>query len=89
MSTAEKRTALYRLIDEADETFIEAAYLLLANKQAKDEDPIVGYETDGTPVRASDFLDEAEIAIAEAKAGKGISVEELEKRSEQWLARTR
>ena len=90
MSTVEMRAEVHQMIDEIDSPLLEAIHAMLGTyKKRQEEDTIIGYETDGTAVTASVFLEQAEIAIAEAKAGKGITVEELEKRSEQWLARIR
>jgi hypothetical protein len=83
MTNLEIKTELHRLIDQVDERFLKALYLMVSSYQA--EDPI-GYKTDGTPIFGSALgreLDE------EAKKGQYISVEELEKRSEQWMKGTK
>jgi len=89
MSAVEIRADLIQRITNMDERFLKAMHLMAVAYDKKNEDPILGYETDGTAVTTSIFLEQAEVAIAEAKAGKGISVEELEKRTEEWLARTK
>ncbi len=88
MSAVEMRQEVHQLIDQIDARLLEAVYAMLGT-YVKTEDPILGYETDGTPVTASAFLKQAEEAVAEAKAGKGISVEELRNRSTEWLNRMR
>ena len=73
-----------------DESFLKAVHSML-NTYIKEQETaaIVGYQTDGTAVTASAFVKQAEAAVASAKTGSGMSVEELEKQSEQWLARTK
>jgi hypothetical protein len=89
MNAVELRNDLHQLIDQLDERFLKAVYAMISVYQADDKDPILGYETDGTPVTVSAFIKQAESAVAEAKKGKAISVEELEKRSKEWLGRTK
>lgn len=89
MSAVEMREQVHELIDQLDDRLLEAVYAMLETYMQKEEDPVLGYETDGTPVTASVFLEQAEEAVAEAKAGKGITVEELRNRSEEWLNRMR
>lgn len=75
-------------IQEKDQGLFKAVHALLGTYAQEKNDAVLGYETDGTPVTASDFIVQAEIAVAEAKEGKGISVDELRKRSTEWLNRT-
>ena len=89
MSAVEMHQEVHQLIDQIDDRLLEAVYAMLGTYVKKEEDPVLGYETDGTPVTASVFLEQAEEAVAEAKAGKGITVEELRNRSEEWLNRMR
>ncbi|MEL6658811.1 MAG: hypothetical protein AAFY48_01545 [Bacteroidota bacterium] len=89
MSAVEMREEVHQLIDQIDDRLLKAVYAMLGTYVKKEDDPVLGYETDGTPVTASTFLEQAEKAVAEAKEGKGITVEELRKRSEEWLNRTR
>ena len=89
MSAAEMREEVHQLIDLLDDQLLEAVYVMLGAYIKKEEKIIIGYNTDGTPVTASAFLEQAEKAIADAKADKGVSVEELRNISEEWLNRMR
>ncbi|MBE2207222.1 MAG: hypothetical protein IAE84_06535 [Saprospiraceae bacterium] len=92
MSTIELRTQLHHLIDQLDDRFLKAVHSMVSVYQkedsALDDDPVLGYETDGTPVTASVFIEQAQKALSEAKEGKGLSVEEFTIISEQWLEPT-
>lgn len=91
MSTAEIRAEIDRCLSLIkDERFLKVVHSML-NTYIKEQggDPVIGYEADGTGLTASVFIEQAEAAVAAAKGGSGISVEELDKQSEQWLARTR
>lgn len=87
MSTAEIKLEISRYLQKVeDERFLKVVHSMLATYVEGSEDPILGYETDGTPVALSEVLEQCEQVMAE---GKGISLEELEKRADQWLSRTK
>lgn len=87
MSAAEIKTQIGQYLQKVeDERFLKVVHSMLATYVEEAEDPIIGYEVDGTPVTAKEVIEQSEQAIAE---GKGISVEELEKRADQWLSRTK
>ncbi len=52
MSTVEIRAELHQLIDQVDERFLKAMHLMVSAYQS--ENPIIGYEIDGTPVYAKE-----------------------------------
>lgn len=86
MSTIEIRAELHKLIDQIDERFLKAVYSMVSVYQG--EEPI-GYKTDGTPILGSILGKELDKEVENAEQGQYISVEELEKRSKQWMARTK
>jgi hypothetical protein len=69
-----------------DERFLRALYLMVSAYQ--EEEPL-GYKMDGTPIFGSVLGKELDREVEEAKQGRYISVEELEKRSKQWMERTK
>lgn len=89
MSTAEKRVHAHKLIDRMDDEFFDALYGLMETYMRKQENAILGYTVMGEPVRVGDFLKQAEEAVRRAKAGEGVTVDEMKKRSEEWLANTK
>lgn len=85
MSTAEKRETLRQKIDELDEKFIEAIYAIVEAYEEKEEDPIIGYDIEGNPKRASVmkkiYNEQVKNAI---EKGEFITIEDLEKEMETW-----
>ena len=85
MTSSDIRLELHQLIDRVDDQFVQAVHAIVKAYIKKDE--VIGYEPDGKPVMASQFIEESNQAIERVKQGKeGISVEELEKRSRAWLS---
>ena len=86
MSAAEIRAEIDRCLGLVEnERFLRVVHPMLDTYIREQEtEPVVGYETDGSGVSASAFVEQAEAAVATAaRAGSGISAEELDKQSEQ------
>ena len=90
MSTVKMRAKVHQMIDEVDNTLLEAIHAMLETYQKRQEgDSVTGYELDGTPVTASMLEEQADEAMDQVARGEYITLEELEKESEEWLKRTR
>ena len=89
MSQKEKRAYAHELIDRVDDEFFDAIFQLMETYVRKQDAHIIGYSPSGEPIMVSAFLEEAEEQVRKAKAGEGISIEELKKRSTQWLNRSK
>lgn len=92
MSAVEIRAEIDSLLDKVqgqNESFLKVVHSMLSTYVQGQEDPIIGYETDGTPVTASAFLEQADEAMAAVERGEYITLEELEKESEEWLNPTK
>ncbi|MEM9261098.1 MAG: hypothetical protein AAGA62_15755 [Bacteroidota bacterium] len=89
MSTIDMRTESQQILERIDERFLAAVYALLRTYDEPSQEPIVGYEIDGTPVTASRFLQQADEAMAAVDRGEYTTIEELEEESKKWLERTR
>lgn len=87
MSVTEQRSQAPELLDQLNDEFFSAVYALLETYVRQQQEPIVGYTTKGEAVTARQFVAEADAAVDAAKAGKSITIQELEKRSEEWLSR--
>ena len=90
MSTVEMRAEVHEMIDDVDGVLLEAIHAMLdtyTKRQA--EDPIVGYEIDGTAITLSTLERQADEAMAQVARGEYITLAELEKESEEWLTRTK
>jgi len=82
MGTAELRKEVHRYIDRADERFLKMVNALA--KSYEEEEVIVGYRTDGTPITPQDLKERAKAASKRVKSGQYITQEELEKGVENW-----
>ena len=89
MSATEIRAEVHQMIDEVDNNLLEAIHAMLGTYKKGQEDPVVGYEIDGTPITISTLERQADEAVAQVERGEYITLEELEKESEEWLTRTK
>lgn len=87
MSITDMRTESHQILDRIDERFLAAVHALLRTYDQPNEETIVGYTSQGEAVTAKQFVEEADAAVEAAKAGRSISIQELEKRSKEWLER--
>jgi hypothetical protein len=86
MSTVEIRSEINLFLDQVDEGFLKVVHSMLnAYVREKVEDPIIGYDIEGNPKRASVMK---KIYDAEVKAAiendEFITLEDLEKEAETW-----
>jgi hypothetical protein len=93
MSAVEIKAEINRYLELVeDERFLKVVHSMLdtyLKESIGEDDPIIGYEVDGTPITASTFLKQAEESMAEVERGEYTTLEELEKESEEWLNRTK
>ena len=92
MSAVELRTEIDSLLDvvqNKNESFLKVVHSMLSTYAQELDDPVLGYETDGTPLTASAFLKQADEAMAAVEQGDYVTLEELEKESEEWLKPTK
>ncbi len=84
MSTTELRTEVHHLIDQIDDHFLTVVYAMLDTYVQQEEEGIIGYELDGTPMTA-EYARVAYRARLEAmNNGKATSLEDLKKGVEPW-----
>ena len=89
MTATEQRNHFPELLAKVDDEFLSTVYAMLETYVRKQQEPVVGYTVSGEGLTVSEFIADADAAVAGAKAGEGISVAELRKRSEGWLARSK
>jgi hypothetical protein len=82
MNTEALKKELHNYIEKADTRFLKMVHALA--KSYKDEEDIVGYEIDGTPITKEVLIKEAREASAQVKSGNYISQEDLEKEVKNW-----
>jgi hypothetical protein len=84
MSAIELREEINRYLNQVDEGFLKVVHSMLDTYVREKDDPIIGYEIDGTAVRASEARRQFIADIEAAKRGEYITLEDLEKESETW-----
>jgi phospholipid N-methyltransferase len=67
-----------------DESFLKVVHSRLDTYVKEQEDPIIGYEIDGTPVRASVAREELLADVEAAKKGEYITLEDFRKEVDTW-----
>jgi hypothetical protein len=82
MSALELKTELHQLIDQVNDNGVLRAIQTILQKQVeKDEGAI---DSRGKSLSLKAFIKKIEKAEAEVKAGKYVTIAQLEKESEKW-----
>lgn len=90
MTQVQIRSEVHQMVDRLDETLLAAIHSMLETyEQKKEEDSIVGYDLNGLPLRASLLKEELLQELEGVEKGHFITIEDLEKKSEQWLTATK
>ncbi|HOY19497.1 MAG TPA: hypothetical protein PLC89_19460 [Haliscomenobacter sp.] len=90
MTQVQIRSEVHQMVDRLDETLLAAIHSMLQTyEQKKEDDPIVGYDLNGLPLRASLLKEELLQELEGVEKGHFITIEDLEKKSEQWLTATK
>ncbi len=90
MSTIDLKAQVHSQIDELDEGFLKVIYAMLKTyKEQQQADPIIGFDVDGKPKRASTMQTELRKEVETARNGKYTTIEDLNKESEKWLKSTK
>ncbi|MDX2069664.1 MAG: hypothetical protein SFV55_14645 [Haliscomenobacter sp.] len=84
MGTTELRTEVHHLIDQIDDHFLTVVYAMLDTYVQQEEEGVIGYELDGTPVMAEYARVAYRSRLEAMNNGKATSLEELKKEIEQW-----
>lgn len=90
MDVIELKTQVHQQIDELDDTFLKVIHAMLKtyNEEQK-RNPIVGFDVDGKPKRASTMKIELRKEVEAAQNGRYTTIEDLKKKSEKWLTSTK
>jgi len=91
MSALEIRTEIKNYLEQIkDESFLKVVHSMLntyVNEQM--EDPVVGYDMDGTPLYASEAKKLFEEDLKAVEQGEYITREDLRKEAATWLKPTK
>ncbi len=83
MNLVEKRDYIHSHLHQVDEEIVNAVYSKI-HSRIKNENSIVGYEPSGKPIYKNEFIARIKESEAEIERGEYLTIEELEKESEQW-----
>lgn len=91
MSTVEMRDKVHQMIDEVDNTLLEAIHAMLETYQKRQEDdPVASYDAvTGTPRTASELTSILDEEAAAVRRGEFTTFEDFQKESAQWDQRTK
>jgi len=82
MATLDLRQSVLEYVKKADNRFLRLVMAMAENYHEKDE--IVAYTVDGKPLTLEQYNQELLDAEGEIKRGETVTVEELEKESDNW-----
>lgn len=85
------RSEIIATVARLDKSFLRVVHSMLVTyneEQELNEDELVGYEIDGTPIKKEDFLEEADRIVDEMENGKETPASEVYKKIESWLKPT-
>jgi len=72
---------------KADASLLRIVHSMMrayAVERALQEDPIVDYDEEGVPIRASQFTKEADAIVEEMKDGKFVTLDDLKEKKVTW-----
>jgi len=79
MSNAEIKTEIIQYLDKVkDESFLKVVHSMLNTYLQQQEDPIIGYDTEGNAVRASEARRQFEEDLEGVKQGQYTTLEDFE-----------
>jgi len=85
MTTIDMKTQIHEYIEQANDELVAAIHTILNQHITQKPDAILGYSTNGEPIRAEEALERYENSVKEFEAGNFITIEELDKKSQIWL----
>ncbi len=88
MTALQLKKAVHDYVDNLDNNFLQIIHSMLET-HAQQTDPVIGYDTDGTPLRASEMKKLYEQDMKDMENGDFITLEELRKESAEWMNATK
>lgn len=83
MNVVEKRDFIHSHLHEVGEEIVNEVYSKIHSKVRK-YNPIVGHKPSGEPILKDAFIAKIKESEAQIERGEYLTIEELEKESEQW-----
>ena len=84
MSATQIKEEIVAYLDEVDESLLKAVHAMLSTYTNEEEDPIIGYDVEGTPMRASEAKVEFQKRVEAVQAGQFTTTDEIRKAMQSW-----
>ena len=85
MSTTDMRSEVVTWLNDLDDSFLAAVHAMVGTYVSKrKEDPIIGYDADGTPLHAEEMKKIYAAEVEGVKRGEYMTIEDFEKESATW-----
>lgn len=85
MSAVEIRAEISTYLEKVkDESFLKVVHSMLDTYLKEQEDPIISYDIDGTPRRATELTALLDAEVEAAKKGDYVTIEAFKNQSTQW-----
>ena len=88
MSTAQLKKLIKKHIDQADDKLLKMLIAMVEVYQEED-DPIISYDVNGNSRRVSELQVILKEQLELGRKGKYISIDDLDKKSKEWLNHTK
>lgn len=80
MTTQELKLSIHGLVNKTEDPDVLQSIYMLLKKLLADDDDIVGFEADGTPITVQDFVRSMQEADEDMEAGNAIPHETMKAR---------
>jgi uncharacterized coiled-coil DUF342 family protein len=77
------------LVDPKTLRLVHSMMRAHAIERKLEEDPVVDYDENGLPVRASEFVEEADAIVEKMKQGAFVTLDELREKKDVWARATK
>lgn len=85
MSATEMRSELHRLIDQVDERFLKAVYLMVRAYQKTDEYPVENINIPGLPGTEEEIQNSIERGEEQIARKDYYTIDDLKNKTAQWF----
>ena len=89
MSAVELKNQIHQYLNQVDDSFLKAIHSMLDTYVKGRKDEVIGYDTKGEPILASQAKKQYEKDLKAVENGAYITNKELRKVSKEWLKPTK
>jgi len=88
MSSTQIKELLKKRIEDADDRLLKMMHAFVEAYHESDDDAYA-YDMEGNPISIAETKKEMKEGLEDVKNGNYITLEEIKKKSEQWMKRTK